>query len=293
MKKVETIKAAAAVIAVSVVFASCGNSGKDKDTGSERASVTTSMEVQPISGEVTVRTAAEEVKTAMVEIGGLSRESHGYGQGVQVDDSNRTLGALDFNSAHRDMNAIAIDEKSTKITLTFDQGYENGYTSKILDTLKDKNVRAVFFIVQDYAERNPELVRRMINEGHTIANHSVHHYSMPELSEEECREEIMGLHEYVKENFGVEMNLFRPPMGEYSEYSLGVTANCGYKTVLWSFAYADWDENKQPEPMAAMEKLVNAAHPGAIYLLHSVSKTNADILGDFIDAIRSEGFEIK
>ena len=99
------------------------------------------------------------------------------------------------------------------------------------------------------------------------------------------------MHECVKEKFGYEMTLFRPPMGEFSELSLYVTKNCGYETMMWSFAYADWDTEKQPDPAASRQKLVNAAHEGAVYLLHSVSKTNADILGDVIDGIRANGYE--
>lgn len=226
------------------------------------------------------------------DISALSTEKHGYGQGVQVDERNRTTGALDFNRDYGSYNAAAINEDDDTVTLTFDQGYENGYTAKILDTLKEKDVKAIFFLVQDYAERNPELVQRMIDEGHTIANHSVHHHSMPSLAPDAARSEIMGLHEYISKNFGVEMTMFRPPMGEFSEQSLAVTQECGYKTMLWSFAYADWDPDAQPDPAEALEKLKNAAHPGAIYLLHSVSATNAEILGDLIDGIRDKGFEI-
>lgn len=232
---------------------------------------------------------SEEKESA--DISALSKTKVGYGQGVIVDDKNRTTGALDFNAQYKNLAAEAINEDSDKITLTFDQGYENGYTAQILDTLKEKKVKAVFFLVQDYAEKNPELVKRMIDEGHTIGNHSVHHYSMPDLDENSCREEIDGLHRYIKDNYGYDMKLFRPPMGEFSEFSLGVTKSCGYKTMLWSFAYADWDVNNQPERSAALEKTVNAAHPGAIYLLHSVSQTNAEILGDMIDQIRANGFE--
>ena len=221
----------------------------------------------------------------------LSHTKIGYGSGTQTDDKNRTTGALDFNRRYGDLNAAAINENEKKITLTFDQGYENGYTAKILDTLKEKKVRAVFFLVKDYAEKNPELVKRMIDEGHIIGNHSVHHYSMPTLDEKKCRSEIMDMHEYVKENFGCEMELFRPPMGEFSQYSLSVTRDCGYKTLMWSFAYADWDTNNQPQPEAALKRVTSAAHEGAIYLLHSVSKTNAEILPKAIDEIRNKGFE--
>ena len=133
----------------------------------------------------------------------------------------------------------------------------------------------------------------MIDEGHIVGNHSVSHYSMPDLSAEECRQEIEGLQEYMKQNFGVTMKLFRPPMGEFSEQSLSVTKDCGLSTMLWSFAYADWDVNAQPDPAQAKEKLIGAAHEGAVYLLHSVSQTNAEVLSEVIDGIRDEGFEFE
>lgn len=228
---------------------------------------------------------------AIADYSDLSTEKHGYGQGVQLDDKNRPVGALDFNTRYGKYSAKAITEDEGKLYLTFDQGYENGYTAKILDTLKEKNVKATFFVLQDYAEKNPELVKRMIDEGHTVGNHSVSHYSMPSLSADECREEIMGLHKFIKDEFGYEMTEFRPPMGEFSELSLAVTQECGYETLLWSYAYADWDVNNQPSKEAAFEKLIGAVHDGAVYLLHSVSSVNAEILGDFIDSAREQGFE--
>lgn len=272
---------AAAVSAV--MLASCGSNTDDHRKDESSVGETASASVEPV--------IAEKKPQEKKDLTQLSKESCGYGQGTQTDSKNRTVGALDFNARYGDLNACAIDEDSDKLTLTFDQGYENGYTSKILDTLKEKNVRAVFFLLQDYAEKNPELVQRMIDEGHTVGNHSVHHYSMPGLGQADCEEEIMGFHRYMQENYDCEMTLFRPPMGEFSEFSLGVTSNCGYKTVMWSFAYADWDVNNQPDKQQSLEKLVNAAHPGAIYLLHSVSETNAEILGDMIDGIREQGFE--
>lgn len=275
------IAARAAAVFTAAVLTACASTGR-KDNGEGDDIGASSVTAEPVM---------INAETAKADFTALSTEKHGYGQGVQVDESNRTVGALDFNNTYGKYNAKAINEDTDKITLTFDQGYENGYTAKILDTLKEKKVRAVFFLVQDYAERNPELVQRMIDEGHQVANHSVHHYSMPSLAPDTCRSEIMGLHEYMKENFGVEMELFRPPMGEFSEQSLAVTADCGYKTVLWSFAYADWNVDDQPDPAEALEKLKNAAHPGAVYLLHSVSATNAQVLGDMIDGIRAAGFE--
>ena len=224
----------------------------------------------------------------------LSTEGDGYGQGTHFDELNRPRGALRFNEGYSKYNAKAIEDTEEKvITLTFDQGYENGYTASILDTLKEKGVKATFFVVADYAERQPELVQRMIDEGHAIGNHSWHHYSMPELSVEEAQQEIMELHEYMLTNFGVCMNLFRPPKGEYSEQSLAITGDLGYTTVLWSFAYADWDTDNQPDPEESLNKLIERAHPGAIYLLHSVSETNSIILGDFIDAMLAQGYTFK
>jgi peptidoglycan-N-acetylmuramic acid deacetylase len=261
------------------VLTACGVTGKSGKKGDIPNTTTDKAEPVMISAR-----AAKDYSS-------LSTEKHGYGHGIQVDEKNRTIGSLDFNKTYGKYDALALNEDTDKITLTFDQGYENGYTAKILDTLKEKNVKAIFFLVQDYAERNPELVQRMIDEGHTVANHSVHHYSMPTLAPDTARSEILDLHEYMKNNFGADMTLFRPPMGEFSEQSLAVTQDCGYRTMLWSFAYADWDTEDQPDPAEALEKLKNAAHPGAIYLLHSVSATNEQILPDLIDALRVEGFE--
>lgn len=273
------------IVAMSIVLTSCSLRTDVNDNGTDsRISTNDSNVVEPVIVE-------KKMNDDKIDLSALSREKVGYGQGVNVDDKNRTTGAADFNQQYQSLNAIAINDDDDKITLTFDQGYENGYTAKILDTLKEKKVKAVFFLLQDYAEKNPELVQRMIDEGHIIGNHSVHHYSMPTLDQPTCEKEIKDFHKYIEEKYDYNMTLFRPPMGEFSEFSLGVTANCGYKTMLWSFAYADWDVNNQPDQSTALNKLVSAAHPGAIYLLHSVSKTNAEILGDMIDKIRADGFE--
>ncbi len=255
------------------------------DTGSVTSKSTQTSDVNDIIEPVIVGAQVAS------DYSSLSTEKHGYGQGVQLDSENRPTGAIDFNNMYGKYNAKAITEDKGKIYLTFDQGYENGYTSKILDVLKEKNVKATFFVLQDYAEKNPELVQRMIDEGHTVGNHSVKHYSMPGLSTEECKNEIMGLHDYIKEKFNYEMTEFRPPMGEFSEKSLAITKDCGYKTVMWSYAYADWDVNKQPSEEVAYKKLTDAVHDGAIYLLHSVSATNTEVLPEFIDYVKEQGYE--
>jgi peptidoglycan-N-acetylmuramic acid deacetylase len=216
----------------------------------------------------------------------------GYGQGTEVDGDNRPLGAAQFNSTYSGLDAFALSDEKDRIIVTFDQGYENGYTSKILDTLKEKGVHAVFFLTGDYAKKEPELVKRMIAEGHVLGNHGMTHASLPELSEDKAKEEIMSLHEYVRNNYGYEMQYFRCPCGEYSEAALETVKSCGYKTVFWSYAYVDWKTDSQPDPSEAAEKLVRSAHSGEILLLHSVSSTNAQILGDVIDRLRAEGFRL-
>ncbi|MBQ2382837.1 MAG: polysaccharide deacetylase family protein [Oscillospiraceae bacterium] len=217
---------------------------------------------------------------------------HGYGQGLAVDQRNRPHGALDAQKKWEGYDAWFIGPLDTRLYLTFDEGYENGYTPQILDTLKEKDVKAVFFVTKSYCKQNPDLIRRMIDEGHALGNHSVRHLSMPTLTIDQMADEIMGLHTYVKETFGYEMHLFRPPMGEYSQLSLAVAQNLGYKTVEWSFAYYDYDPEDQPTPAAAYDRIVGAAHSGGIFLLHAVSQTNTAILGSVIDTLRSVGYDL-
>ena len=131
----------------------------------------------------------------------------------------------------------------------------------------------------------------MISEGHIIGNHGMAHASLPKLSDEGIKEEIMSLHEYVKQEYGYEMKYFRPPCGEYSEKALAAVQGCGYTTLVWSFAYCDWNVDDQPPENEALDRVSSAAHNGAIYLLHSVSETNCNILPRAIDNIRAAGFE--
>lgn len=214
----------------------------------------------------------------------------GYGQGTALDNKNRPTDAVSFNSRFGELGAYALTDDENRIIITFDQGYENGYTAKILDTLKEKDVHAIFFLTGDYAKKEPELVKRMIAEGHTLGNHGMTHASLPTLSENEAKEEIMSLHNFVLNNYGYEMQYFRFPCGEYSEQSLETVRDCGYKTLFWSFAYKDWITDSQPLPGDGLKKLSASAHGGEILLLHSVSSTNAAILGEVIDCFRAKGF---
>lgn len=214
-----------------------------------------------------------------------------WGQGNIVNDLNQPVSAIEFQQKYKDYNTLFINEDAKdEIMLTFDEGYENGYTDSILNTLKEKDVSAVFFITGDYFKRSNDLVKKMIDSGQVLGNHTQNHPSMPTCSKDKMKEEINVLGNSVKEQFGIEMNMFRPPKGEFSKESLEVTKECGYKSVFWSFAYADWDTNKQPDKDKAIKTLNDKLHGGAVYLLHAVSKTNAEILGQFIDDARNKGY---
>ncbi len=191
-------------------------------------------------------------------------------------------------------NGMALGNSEKKyVYLTFDLGYEAGFTEKILDALKENNVKAAFFITAHYVNTASDKVQRMIEEGHIVGNHTVNHKSMPSLSDEKLKEEVMKLHQSVFEKYNYEMKYIRPPKGEYSERVLKLCGNLGYKTVMWSFAYVDWDEKKQPSKSDAMDKIISNLHNGEIMLLHATSKTNADIMDKIIKKVQEEGYEFR
>ena len=190
------------------------------------------------------------------------------------------------------LNGISMGNKdSKKVYLTFDNGYEAGYTSKILDVLKQNNVKATFFVTAHYVNSASDLVQRMIDEGHIVGNHTVNHKSMPSLSEEQIKDEVMKLHQGVYEKYGYEMKYIRPPKGEFSEQSIVYCNNLGYTTVMWSFAYDDWDENKQGREEYGKKKILDNIHNGAVILLHATSKDNSNILDTCIKEIKNIGYE--
>jgi len=176
--------------------------------------------------------------------------------------------------------------------LTFDAGYENGCTAKILDTLKAHQVPAAFFLVGNYIEKNADLVRRMVSEGHTVGNHTMHHYDMSKLSEKEAfSKELTDLEGLYKETTGQDMpKYYRPPQGIYSEENLKMAKELGYKTVFWSLAYVDWNNDAQPTAETAFGKLLPRTHDGAVVLLHSTSKTNAEILNELLTKWKDMGY---
>lgn len=231
----------------------------------------------------------------------MENENKGYGPGTSRD-GKRAPHAEGNQAAYGNYGANFIAPDNGNIYLTFDCGYEytikeNGkdvrLTEKILDVLKEKNVKAVFFVTMYYCTQSPDLIQRMIDEGHAVGNHTNNHPALPKLSLDKMVYEVMSLHDYVKEKFGYTMTLFRPPEGAFSTRSLALVQSLGYKTVHWSFAYADWDTAKQPDPTSALSHIVSSGHSGAIYLLHAVSATNAAVLGDAIDGFITNGYKLE
>ncbi len=184
------------------------------------------------------------------------------------------------------------DTSKKVIYLTFDEGYENGYTPKILDVLRDNNVKGVFFITGPYLKQHEDLVRRMVEEGHEVGNHTIHHPSLPSLGDNGIQEEVTGLDRAFSEKFGKNMSYLRPPKGEYSPRTLDITQKLGYCNLFWSFAYDDWYRDKVRGADYAYNIVMRNLHNGAVLLLHAVSKDNADALDRIIKGAREKGYEI-
>ena len=179
--------------------------------------------------------------------------------------------------------------------LTFDAGYENGHTEKILDILQKHEVKAAFFLVGNYLQKNADLVRRMVEEGHIVGNHTMTHPDMSAITEKEAfQKELTGLEDLFREITGKELpKYYRPPQGIYSEENLKFAKELGYKTVFWSLAYKDWDNNSQPTADYAFAKLLPRTHNGAVILLHSTSETNAQVLDELLTQWKEEGYRFE
>lgn len=184
------------------------------------------------------------------------------------------------------------DMNKKTIYLTFDAGYENGYTPHILDVLKKHNVKAAFFVVGNFIKENPDLINRMVAEGHIVGNHTYHHPDMSKISDmESFKKELVSLEELYKDTTGLDMRKFyRPPQGKFNENNLKQANELGYQTIFWSLAYVDWYEDKQPTKEEAFKKLIPRIHPGAIVLLHNTSKTNGEILDELLTKWEEMGY---
>lgn len=284
-------KIIAVVLSLSL-FCLCGCtvSMDDKDnTTSEITTTESTTNKVDKDNNTSVSNTAPDAKGMGLDLSKYSPESITWGPG-NIKDHARPVDPEKLQNKFSELGGkwLLDDEKS--ICLTFDEGYENGYTAQILDTLKEKNVKAIFFCTYDYIKDNPDLVNRMISEGHIVGNHSYKHKNMTKIDVESARDEVTLLHDYVAQMFGYEMNYFRFPEGAFSEQNLALVNDLGYKCVFWSFAYADWDTNNPPDKDTAFKKITSSTHDGAIFLLHAVSQTNAEILPDVIDNIKEQGY---
>ncbi len=216
--------------------------------------------------------------------------------GLSFQENGKTpVGNATFEELAQFDAFYAEQTEEKRIYLTFDVGYENGNTASILDTLKKHNVSATFFVVGTYIESEPELVKRMTEEGHIVGNHTWHHPDMSQIATMDAfKKELVDVEDAYREVTGEEMTKFyRPPQGKYSEANLQMARDLGYKTFFWSLAYVDWYDDNQPSREEAFEKLLERIHPGAIVLLHSTSDTNALILDELIQKWEEMGYTIQ
>ncbi len=220
----------------------------------------------------------------------LSTKTISHSFGVAKDEKPNEI-SVNNQKTYEKYGGICYNTDGKKIIyLTFDCGYENGNTEKILNTLKEKNVPAAFFVTLPQVKSTPELIARMINEGHIVGNHSVNHPDFSQISREKMAEEIEGMDNYLREHFGYSAPFFRFPEGKCSESALDLVANLEFRSVFWSSAYADWDINNQKGKQHAFDTVTSRLHPGCVLLLHSVSEDNAQALGDIIDYAKSKGY---
>lgn len=299
----------ALVLTLSIIFSVSGCKAPEDGTSSVISSEISSNETSNLSSEVSSEESSSDISSTVSTVSkptvtykypkaveaakGKSSQRYGYGFGLQTDESNRPILALNQQNKYKHLNFLSIkDKEENSLYLTFDNGWENGLTPSYLDTLKEKGVKAVFFLNKSYVVANKAIVKRMIDEGHVVANHSANHQDLTKLSADEIACDIMDLHNYMLREFNYEMHLFRPPSGTYSEVVLAVAKALNYKTVEWSFAYSDWDTENQWEHEKALNYMKEKLCGGGIYLLHTVSSTTGAVLGDFIDYAKSEGYTL-
>lgn len=270
-------------VAVVVIFLSGCGSVREAMNKEEQASTQAQTEAET---ETTAPTANDSADAAA-----LSNEKKGWW--IKRKENNEQSEAQnEIDLAKYDAFYVDTKNKDKKVMyLTFDCGYDNGYTEPMLDILKKHKAYAIFFVTQTYIRDNVEIVKRMKKEGHLVGNHTVKHKSMPDLSERDIKEELITCADYCKEATGYEMDPYvRPPMGEYSERTLQICKNLGYKTVFWSMAYLDYEVDNQPGSDFVIDHFEKYYHNGAIPLLHNVSKSNAEALDTVLTNMEKKGF---
>jgi peptidoglycan-N-acetylmuramic acid deacetylase len=262
---------------------------------SEPSSVPTVPPVtQPVTQPPATKPGVEYIGNLYTreELEALPSKSTGYGPGKHVDSNNRPTYAISLDKQYEKYDAHYICPDDGKFYLTYNVTYEHeGLVQKTLNTLKAKNVQCVIFIDKAFVRDYPHMVRQILNDGHILANHCTTHPDLPTLSIDKIVDQIMDVHNYVKETYGYEMKLFRPPSGYFSEQVWAIAQSLGYRSYNFSFTHLDYDTDNQPDRAQTLEKMTNAIHSGAIYQLHAISSTNEAILADFIDAVRAKGLE--
>lgn len=245
-------------------------------------------------GRAAAQTFAEINIATGQAVRGMALESENWGLGFGKEGQKPTGNAP--AAELEKYNAYFMAEGDEKVLyLTFDCGYENGNTEPILDALKAHNAPATFFVVGHYLESAPDLVKRMVEEGHTVGNHTYHHPDMSQISDQASfQKEMESVEEKFKEVTGQDLALYyRPPQGKYSENNLKMAQEMGYATFFWSLAYVDWNQDSQPSHEEAFKKLTGRVHPGAIVLLHSTSKTNGEILDELLTKWEEMGYSFR
>lgn len=282
---------AACVCAILAVTMLAGGCGAKRTTDEDEKGEFTTLQQETAAEQEETTGSLPEIRQEDLQT--YSNTVVTWGPGIQMAEDGRPAACIAFQEKYASLGVDFLKENKKVIYLTFDEGYENGYTEKILDILKEKQVSAVFFVTMPYAREQTALMNRFVQEGHVIGNHSVTHPSqgMPSLSIEDQMSEYQEMQDFIKNTYQYDMYLFRPPAGIFSEQSLAAAECFGYRTVLWSFAYADWDPDRQPSTEEALKKMEGRLHNGAIYLLHAVSATNTAVLGEFIDYAREQGYE--
>lgn len=308
------------IMSAAMVFSSCGLLNKNKNHASDQLEneTTTVQDAKPVDNQNTTQKPADQ-EPAKTEDSQQNTQQN-VQQNPQLNNQNQSTASLnktekswyynpksngepsgepgDIITLINKYNGYYLGDTSQKIMyLTFDEGYENGYTSKILDILKGNNVKAAFFVTKPYITANKDLIKRMVAEGHLVCNHSNTHPSMPSVAikgQSAFDKEFTDTEAAFTEVTGKEMpKFFRPPMGNYSELSLYYTNALGYKSIFWSFAYKDWETNNQPDEAYAKNLMKQRTHNGAILLLHAVSKTNTNILDSMLKEWKSNGYDFK
>ena len=289
------------IVVIIILIVSCSKNSAAKNTAEIDQ---TAFEIQTTSDETASDESENETTEAETwedlpeqtfgnwDLSMLSGEKVPYGfNWDDLDENGVPSGVEYYKSLYGQFRADFISDRTDKtIYLTMDEGTVNEETADILDILKEKNVKATFFCTSEFVEECPDLIERMISEGHRIGSHSITHQRMPRLSLETQEEEIMDVVNKMKETYNYDVRLFRFPTGEFCEQSLALVENLGLKSVFWSFAYDDYSE-EQPDVQESLENALDCLHPGAIYLLHAASSTNQAMLSDFIDGVREAGYE--